>query len=142
MYNDTNTREERCCCELGTRHSTSRAVLWLGLHHACNSSGSPIYRTMVRLTIPPSHPSLHSLCQNCHPSRNPAAMEVALTFGSLGDIIAICEVAVKLGRAIGVGSRAVTGDSAREYQQLREDIDSFVRMLMHVRRRCLPCSHG
>ncbi|KAL6364619.1 hypothetical protein LRP88_02022 [Fusarium phalaenopsidis] len=58
-------------------------------------------------------------------------MEVALTFGSLGDIIAICQVAVQLGRAIGVGSRVV-GESAKEYQDFREDLDAFVRILMQV----------
>lgn len=58
-------------------------------------------------------------------------MEVALTFGSLGDIIAICQVAVQLGRAIGVGS-GVVGESAKEYQDFREDLDAFVRILMQV----------
>ncbi|RSL94418.1 hypothetical protein CDV31_014332 [Fusarium ambrosium] len=58
-------------------------------------------------------------------------MEVALTFGSLGDIIAICQVAVQLGRAIGIGSRVV-GESAKEYQDFREDLDAFVRILMQV----------
>lgn len=58
-------------------------------------------------------------------------MEVALTFGSLGDIIAVCQLAIQLGRAIGVGSGAV-GNSAKEYQDFREDLDSFVRILMQV----------
>ncbi|KAL6411861.1 hypothetical protein AUP68_04240 [Ilyonectria robusta] len=58
-------------------------------------------------------------------------MEVALTFGSLGDIIAVCQLAIQLGRAIGVGSGAV-GKSAKEYQDFREDLDSFVRILMQV----------
>ncbi|UPK95737.1 hypothetical protein LCI18_006672 [Fusarium solani-melongenae] len=58
-------------------------------------------------------------------------MEVALTFGSLGDIIAICQVAIQLGRAIGVGS-GVVGESAKEYQDFREDLDAFVRILMQV----------
>ncbi|KAH7146239.1 hypothetical protein EDB81DRAFT_486124 [Dactylonectria macrodidyma] len=58
-------------------------------------------------------------------------MEFALTFGSLGDIIAVCQVAVQLGRAISLGSGAV-GDSAKEYQDLRDDLDSFVRILMQV----------
>ncbi|KAL2674038.1 hypothetical protein Neosp_012484 [[Neocosmospora] mangrovei] len=58
-------------------------------------------------------------------------MEVALAFGSLGDIIAICQVAVQLGRAIGVGSGSV-GESAKEYQDFREDLDAFVRILMQV----------
>ncbi|RSL90954.1 hypothetical protein CEP51_000518 [Fusarium floridanum] len=58
-------------------------------------------------------------------------MEVALTFGSLGDIIAICQVAVQLGRAIGIGS-GVVGESAKEYQDFREDLDAFVRILMQV----------
>ncbi|RSL41160.1 hypothetical protein CEP53_012924 [Fusarium sp. AF-6] len=58
-------------------------------------------------------------------------MEVALTFGSLGDIIAICQVAVQLGRAIGIGS-GVVGESAKEYQDFCEDLDAFVRILMQV----------
>ncbi|RMJ17157.1 hypothetical protein CDV36_003176 [Fusarium kuroshium] len=58
-------------------------------------------------------------------------MEVALTFGSLGDIIAICQVAVQLGRAIGIGS-GVVGESAKEYQDFREDLDAFVRILIQV----------
>ncbi|WAO95610.1 Stress-response A/B barrel domain-containing protein [Fusarium falciforme] len=58
-------------------------------------------------------------------------MEVALTFGSLGDIIAICQVAVQLRRAIGVGSEVV-GESAKEYQDFREDLDTFVCILMQI----------
>ncbi len=61
-------------------------------------------------------------------------MEVALTFGSLGDIIAICQLAVQLSRALGLGCTAV-GGSAKEYQGLREDLSLFVQMLLHV---CLP----
>ncbi|KAJ3521381.1 hypothetical protein NM208_g13315 [Fusarium decemcellulare] len=57
-------------------------------------------------------------------------MEVALTFGSLGDIIALCQLAVQLGRAVGVGGKV--GESAKEYQQLRLDLDTLVRILMEV----------
>ncbi|KAL2675159.1 hypothetical protein Neosp_011340 [[Neocosmospora] mangrovei] len=60
-----------------------------------------------------------------------AVMEVALTFGSLGDIIQLCILAVQLGRAVGVGSGAV-GESANEYQELRDDLNFFVRILMQV----------
>lgn len=58
-------------------------------------------------------------------------MEVALTFGSVGDIITICEVASKLAHAIGVGSKAV-GLSVKEYQELRQDLDAFVDILGQV----------
>ena len=58
-------------------------------------------------------------------------MDVALTFGSVGDILTICEVASKLAHAIGVGSKAV-GLSVTEYQELRKDLDAFVGILMEV----------
>ncbi|RSM18958.1 hypothetical protein CDV31_002281 [Fusarium ambrosium] len=58
-------------------------------------------------------------------------MEVALTFGSLGDIIQLCQLAIQLGRAVGVGCGA-DGESPREYQELCEDLNFFVRILMQV----------
>jgi hypothetical protein len=54
-------------------------------------------------------------------------MSAALTFGSVGDIIALCGLAVELGRALS-GARG----SAREYQDLREDLNLFVQVLMQV----------
>ncbi len=59
-------------------------------------------------------------------------MEVALTFGSLGDIIALCQLAVRLGRAVGVGFGAGGGQSAEEHQRLRDDLDLFVSTLMEA----------
>ncbi|KAF5013989.1 hypothetical protein FDECE_19 [Fusarium decemcellulare] len=59
-------------------------------------------------------------------------MEVALTFGSLGDIIQLCQLAIQLGRAVGVGCGAV-GESAKEYQELHGDLDFFVRILIQVK---------
>ncbi|KAM3461342.1 hypothetical protein NHJ6243_005126 [Beauveria neobassiana] len=59
-------------------------------------------------------------------------MEVALTFGSLGDIIELVQLSIKLGRAIGVGTAAVNGNSAKEYQELRHDLDVLVSVLMQV----------
>ncbi|KAM0440867.1 hypothetical protein ACHAPT_000169 [Fusarium lateritium] len=56
-------------------------------------------------------------------------MEVALTFGSLGDIIQLCQLAIQLGKAVG---GAAGGESAKEYQELGDDLDSFVRILMQV----------
>src|SRR4051812_40391964 len=56
-------------------------------------------------------------------------MEVAVTFGSLGDIMAICHVALQLGRALATGA---DGTSAKEYQALRNDLDTFVEVLMQV----------
>ncbi|WAO84146.1 Hypothetical protein NCS54_00135200 [Fusarium falciforme] len=58
-------------------------------------------------------------------------MEAALTFGSLGDIIQLCQLAIQLGRAVGVGCGAV-GESSKEYQELREDLNFFVRILTQV----------
>ncbi|KAJ6789712.1 hypothetical protein PWT90_00576 [Aphanocladium album] len=60
-----------------------------------------------------------------------ASMEVALTFGSLGDIIQLSQLAIQLGRAVGVAG-AGSGESAREYQDLRQDLDLFVRILMQA----------
>ncbi|KAH6971410.1 hypothetical protein BKA56DRAFT_635546 [Ilyonectria sp. MPI-CAGE-AT-0026] len=54
-------------------------------------------------------------------------MEVALTFGSVGDIPAICQIAIELSRALGSSA-----GSAKEYLELRTDLDSFVRVLMQV----------
>lgn len=54
-------------------------------------------------------------------------MSTALTFGSLGDIIALCGLAVELSRAL-----STAHGSAREYQSLRKDLDQFVQVLMQV----------
>lgn len=59
-------------------------------------------------------------------------MEVALTFGSVGDIIQLCQLAIQLKRAIGAGCNSV-GESAIEYQELRDELDTLVRILMQVR---------
>ncbi|KAH6892940.1 hypothetical protein B0T10DRAFT_481129 [Thelonectria olida] len=53
-------------------------------------------------------------------------MEAALTFGSLGDIIAVCQLAFQLAQAI----HDRTG--VKEYQNLRDSLDKFVQVLMHV----------
>ncbi|KAK4185619.1 hypothetical protein QBC35DRAFT_465409 [Podospora australis] len=54
-------------------------------------------------------------------------MEAGLTFGSLGDIIAVCQLAIRLGQALG-SSRG----SVKEYRELREEIDAFVKALLQV----------
>lgn len=56
-------------------------------------------------------------------------MEATLTFGSIGDIIAVCQLAVQLGKVLGVGAAS----SAGIYEALRKDLDTFVQVLMHVR---------
>lgn len=56
-------------------------------------------------------------------------MEVALTFGSLGDIIAVCQIAIQLGRAIASSQYG----SSSEFQGLKKDLDVFVKVLMQVR---------
>ncbi|KAI1164132.1 hypothetical protein F5B18DRAFT_651063 [Nemania serpens] len=52
-------------------------------------------------------------------------MAAAFTFGSLGDIVQLSQIAIQLGRAIGFG-RAAIGESAAEYQEIRNDLDIFV----------------
>lgn len=59
-------------------------------------------------------------------------MDIAFTFGSLGDIIQLCQLAIQLGRAVGIGGAAVNGNSCQEYQQLRDDLDLFVGVLMQA----------
>ncbi|KAL8366010.1 hypothetical protein RB595_004679 [Gaeumannomyces hyphopodioides] len=51
-------------------------------------------------------------------------MSAALTFGSVGDILAICQIAIELGKAL--------KGAADEYRDLRETLDSFSRVLLHV----------
>jgi hypothetical protein len=58
-------------------------------------------------------------------------MEVALTFGSLGDIIAILQLSVQLGRPLGLGCQTA-GSSAKQYQALRNDLDLFGQILLKV----------
>lgn len=62
-------------------------------------------------------------------------MEVGLAFGSVGDIIQLCQLAIKLKRAIGAGCHGI-GESAEEYQELREELDNLVRILMQVSSSC------
>ncbi|EXU97164.1 hypothetical protein X797_009783 [Metarhizium robertsii] len=65
-------------------------------------------------------------------------MEVALTFGSLGDIIQLCQLAIQLGRAVGVGCGAAGGASTREYQHLRHDLDVLV-VATYQQHELSPC---
>ncbi|KID65919.1 hypothetical protein MAN_05578, partial [Metarhizium hybridum] len=65
-------------------------------------------------------------------------MEVALTFGSLGDIIQLCQLAIQLGRAVGVGCGAAGGGSTREYQHLRHDLDVLV-VATYQQHELSPC---
>lgn len=58
-------------------------------------------------------------------------MAAAFTFGSLGDIVQLSQIAIQLGRAIGFG-RAAIGESAAEYQEIRNDLDIFVGILMRA----------
>ena len=60
-------------------------------------------------------------------------MDIALTFGSVGDIIQVCQIALQLGRAIGVGHGAASGESSKEYQALQADLNIFVQTLTQVR---------
>lgn len=54
-------------------------------------------------------------------------MSAALTFGSVGDIIALCGLAIELGKAL-----SSAHGSAKEYQSLRRDLDQFIQVLMQV----------
>ncbi|KAH8774771.1 hypothetical protein F5883DRAFT_547581 [Diaporthe sp. PMI_573] len=54
-------------------------------------------------------------------------MAAAFTFGSLGDILAICQIGVSLGKAI-----SDKRGSAKDYQEFRNDVDSLVQVLMQV----------
>lgn len=56
-------------------------------------------------------------------------MDIALTFGSLGDLVQLSQLAIQLGRAV---VAAISGESAREYQQLRNDLDLFTNVLMQA----------
>lgn len=53
-------------------------------------------------------------------------MSVALTFGSLGDIIALCGLAVGFSKAL-----SSTQGSVQAYQGLKHELDQFVQVLMH-----------
>lgn len=64
-------------------------------------------------------------------------MEVTLTFGSVGDIIALCNLAVKLGRALGESPCG----SAKVYRDLQRDLDISVRVLSRVWIRSPPLSN-
>jgi hypothetical protein len=55
-------------------------------------------------------------------------MSAAFTFGSLGDIIAVTQLVYQLAKALD-HSRG----SAREYQELRKDVDLFGQILVEVR---------
>lgn len=59
-------------------------------------------------------------------------MEVALTFGSLGDLMSLSQLAIQLGCTVVAVGAALRGDSAREYQQLRHDLDLFINVLMQA----------
>ncbi|KAL8383116.1 hypothetical protein RB595_006735 [Gaeumannomyces hyphopodioides] len=58
------------------------------------------------------------------PGSRGLTMSAALTFGSVGDILAICQIAVELGSAL--------KGAAAEYLELREALDGFSRVLLHV----------
>ncbi|WYZ36717.1 hypothetical protein EsH8_II_000223 [Colletotrichum jinshuiense] len=54
-------------------------------------------------------------------------MSAVFTFGSLGDILTLCQIAMALGKAVGDSQ-----GSAKTYQALKNDIDAFVHILMKV----------
>lgn len=56
-----------------------------------------------------------------------AAMEVGLSFGSVGDIIAVCQLIAELGKAL----NDATGSPA-QYQEIHKELDDFVSLLMQA----------
>ncbi|KAI1879523.1 hypothetical protein JX265_002477 [Neoarthrinium moseri] len=54
-------------------------------------------------------------------------MATAFTFGALGDIISLCQLSIQLSRALS-SSRG----SPKQYQDLRKDLDQFIRSLSEV----------
>lgn len=55
-------------------------------------------------------------------------MEFNLTFSSVGDIIAVSQIIMEFSRGL-----AQSSESAKQYKELRDELDSFARMLMQVR---------
>lgn len=54
-------------------------------------------------------------------------MDVGLSFGSVGDIIAICQLIAELSKAL----NDATG-SAAQYQEICKELNGFVSLLMQV----------
>ncbi|KAG8407245.1 hypothetical protein J3458_020734 [Metarhizium acridum] len=54
-------------------------------------------------------------------------MEFSLTLGSVGEIIAVSQIILELRHSLGTSA-----ESARQYKELRDELDSFVRILMQV----------
>ncbi|KAF6803827.1 hypothetical protein CPLU01_16091 [Colletotrichum plurivorum] len=63
-------------------------------------------------------------------------MDVGLSFGSVGDIIAVCQLIVELSKALD----DATG-SAAHYREIRNELDDFVSLLMQVSDRLLLKYH-
>ncbi|VUC26916.1 unnamed protein product [Clonostachys rosea] len=54
-------------------------------------------------------------------------MAVAFSSGGLGEILAICQIGLSLGKAI-----SDERGSAKDYQEFRQDVDSLIKVLMQV----------
>ena len=83
------------------------------------------------IQLHPTHPAGCHAASDFRNTSSTSSMEVGLTFGSLGGIIAICQLSVQLSRALGLGCRA-TGGSAKDYQDLLQDLALFVQILLQV----------
>ncbi|KAK0647092.1 hypothetical protein B0T16DRAFT_414687 [Cercophora newfieldiana] len=55
-------------------------------------------------------------------------MSFAATFGSVGDFISICQIAIQLSKALGDGY----GSSSTEYQDLRKELDTFAQVVTYI----------
>ncbi|KAJ2975276.1 hypothetical protein NQ176_g5608 [Zarea fungicola] len=86
---------------------------------ARNNSAAAMGRLMLQGVTVASH--------NGNPTHHPFyRMRTDAGRLGLGDIIQLCQLAIQLGRAVGIGGAAVNGNSCQEYQQLRDDLDLFV----------------
>ncbi|KAG7044972.1 hypothetical protein JMJ77_0004430 [Colletotrichum scovillei] len=56
-------------------------------------------------------------------------MSIGFTFGSLGDILQLCQIGIAASKAL-----SHTGGSVSNYKDLRDDLDRFVQILQNGQR--------
>lgn len=76
---------------------------------------------------PNTHPKVNFVKRFGVQTLSISKMEVALTSGSICDIIALAQIAIELGKALKDAS-----NGAKQCQALRKDLDAFVQILMQV----------
>ena len=67
------------------------------------------------------------LARPTNKARQSANMPASLTFGSFGDIITTIQITQQLYEAL-----SESRGSAKRYQEVRQDLESFIRVLMFV----------